>query len=88
MKTKEEIKNLEYIILKLKIPYACSFLRRYRSASLPMGTRNIAEAKRVEVVTQVIKTASSVNSYTMDNSAILTADPLLFGVQFDLRTCR
>lgn len=44
------------------------------SAIFPKGTRNIAEAKRYAVLTQLNKTASIRNSFPIEGSAMLTED--------------
>jgi len=69
--------------VKVIMPYVKIRFRPYMSAILPKGRRNIAEARRYEVVTQVNKIASIPNSLPMEGSAMLTEE-LIKGVRKEL----
>jgi len=59
-----------------------SLFRRKKSSSSPLyllsskRTRNIAAARRYEVATQFSRTASSKNSFPIEESAIFTEEPI------------
>jgi hypothetical protein len=71
--------DLERIIEKeatvnVRIPTVKILFLPWISATLPNGTRNIAEAKRYAVATQLKEIASIKNSFPMEGSATLTDD--------------
>jgi len=71
--------DLERIIEKdatvnVRIPMVKILFLPWMSATLPNGTRNIAEAKRYAVVTQLKETAPIENSFPIEGSATLTDD--------------
>jgi hypothetical protein len=71
--------DLDMIIKKdatvnVRIPMVKILFLPWMSAILPNGTRNMAEAKRYAVATQLKKIASIENSFPMEGSATLTDD--------------
>jgi hypothetical protein len=70
--------------VKKNIPNAKIFLLPYMSAILPIGTRNIAAARRNEVATQLNRTGSIKNSFPINGSAMFIEE-LINAVMKELR---
>jgi hypothetical protein len=60
----------------MDMPYLKIFFLPDMSAILPMGTKNMAAAKRYEVVIQLNETACIPNSFPMEGRAMLTEEPM------------
>jgi|ERR1035437_1084228 hypothetical protein len=73
-----ETANAQKIVARVKMifPIKNIFFRPTISASLPKGTRKIADDSRNDIMIQFMDTAFSENSFAIVGKAILTAEPM------------